>query len=94
MANKVFLVYQDCALCGARKNWGEAQLAIAKGENIEIEFVPFTKVSEEINAKELILKAAKKGMTLPFFTDGKKFSKTVELFKKKAREDGADSEAV
>ena len=81
MASKiVYLVYQDAPLCGARCNWGLEQTKVAQAEGLEIVKIPFTHASEQINAKELILRAAKAGMHLPFFTDGEKFSQNVADF--------------
>lgn len=81
MAKKIALVFQDCPMCGARKGWGEAQLKIADKHGFEIVETPFFATG----AKEWIWEAAKAGMTLPFYTDGKKFSKNLEDFVVKPR---------
>lgn len=81
MAKQVMLVYQDCPMCGARKGWGEEQTKIANTHGIEIIKFPFFKSG----AKEWIWDAAKSGVTLPFFTDGKKFSKKLEDFIEKPK---------
>lgn len=82
MAKRVMLIYQDCPTCGNRKEWGELQLKIAEDADIEVEKVPF--VSPK--AKGLAMKAVKAGIpSYPFFTDGNKFSKNVEVFAKKAQ---------
>lgn len=72
MRKTVYLVYQDCAVCGARKEWGEAQLKLADKLKFNIVKKPFY----HKDSKELIRKAVfEKGIgSMPFFTDGEKFS--------------------
>lgn len=77
-SKKIYLVFQDCPLCGARKEWGKAQLVKADTAGVAVEKIPFTHASNLINAKDLILRAAKAGMHLPFFTDGEKFSQNID----------------
>lgn len=77
MPKKIMLVYQDCPMCGARKEWGDKQLEVAKNCDIEVIPTPFYRTG----VKGLIWKACKAGMTLPFFTDGKTFSKYIRDFK-------------
>lgn len=77
-SKKIYLVFQDCTLCGARKEWGKAQLAKADTAGVVVEKIPFTHASDLINAKDLILRAAKAGMHLPFFTDGENFGQNVD----------------
>lgn len=77
MAKKLFLVYQDCPMCGRRKEWGEKTTKVANDHGFEIVKLPFTKVG----AKEIIFEGARRGMSLPFFTDGKgKFSMNIDDF--------------
>lgn len=77
MSKKIMLVYQDCPMCGAREGWGEEQTKLADNYGLEIINTPFYKAG----VKDLIWKACKAGMTLPFFTDGEKFSKNLRDFK-------------
>lgn len=77
MSKKIMLVYQDCPLCGAREGWGEEQTKIADDFGFEIVNTPHS----QTGVKDLIWNACKAGMTLPFFTDGKKFSKNLRDFK-------------
>lgn len=77
MPKQIMLVYQDCPMCGAREAWGEEQTKVAKAHGIEIVKTPFY----QTGVKGLIWKACKAGMTLPFFTDGKHFSKDIIDFK-------------
>lgn len=77
MPKPIMLVYQDCPMCGALKEWGDKQLEMAKESDLEIIPTPFY----QTGVKGLIWKACKAGMTLPFFTDGKRFSKYVRDFK-------------
>lgn len=78
---KIMLVYQDCPLCGVHKAWGEAQIKKANTKGYNVEKVPFFKSG----AKEWIFEALKSGVSLPFFTDGEKFSKNVDDIVKKTR---------
>ena len=74
MAKKVYLVYQDCAMCGRKED--EIQ-KIAKKGKLDIVKVPFFKT----DGKKLIWKAFKAGIgSTPFFTDGEKFSYSLEDF--------------
>lgn len=74
---ELLLIYQDCPLCGARKGWGEEQTKLADTHGFTIRKVSF--VAKE--AKGLPSKALEAGIdSLPFFTDGKKFAKSVEEF--------------
>lgn len=80
MNKTIYLVYQDCPLCGARRGWGEEQAKIADDAKIPVVKIPFTHASEQINAKGVIMRAAMAGVKLPFFTDGEKFSQTIADF--------------
>ena len=73
--SEILLIYQDCALCGAKKAWGETQLELAASNGQPVRKVSF--VAEE--AKGLCQKAVEAGIQmLPFFTDGTHFAKSVE----------------
>lgn len=80
MANEIICVYQDCPLCGDK---GKALKKLVFKENLNIRKVSFA--SEE--GKELIHKALfeHKIGTMPFFTDGKKFSNNLKDFVVKAK---------
>lgn len=80
--NKVFVVFQDCWKCGRNKAWAEAQMDLADEKHIEI--VPMSFVQK--GAREYILTAADKGVKLPFFTDGKKYSRYLSDFVTSKRE--------
>ena len=74
------LVYQDCPMCGSRKNWGEKQTKIADDHGFEIVNTPFYKTGVD----GLIKRATEFGIgRLPFFTDGQKFSYSLEDFVEK-----------
>lgn len=79
----ISLVYQDCPDCGSRKEWADDQHAIAAKNGFRIEKLSF--VMPE--SKDLMLAAKNKfGIkSMPFFTDGKKFSKTLEDFVEKPK---------
>ena len=81
MAKKqIMLVYQDCPMCGARKNWGDAQTKIATDHGFDIIKTPYYATG----VKGLIMRACEAGIGhLPFFTDGKKFSYNLEDFVEK-----------
>lgn len=71
MARKVWLIYQDCPMCGARKEWGLKQTYLAGSHNIEIVPKPFYATG----SKDLIMRAIQSGIgKMPFFTDGDKFA--------------------
>lgn len=77
MPKKIMLVYQDCPMCGARQGWGEEQTKLADDFGLEIVNLPHS----QTGVKDLIWNACKAGMTLPFFTDGVRFSKDLRDFK-------------
>lgn len=78
MAKEIICVYQDCVLCGDR---GKKIVEFAANKNLAIRKVSFA--SDE--GKELIHEAVfEHGVkTMPFFTDGQKFSVDIEDFTKK-----------
>lgn len=77
MPKEVMLVFQDCPFCAPREDWARKQKEIAKRNGIKI-------VPASFNApgiKGLILKAKSRGVeAVPFFTDGSKFSYSLEDF--------------
>lgn len=82
MMTKILLIYQDCPLCGARKEWGDKQLQIADTHGLEIVKTPFYKTG----SKDLIMKALENGIKkMPFFTDGEKFSYDLSDFVEKPK---------
>lgn len=91
--NEIYLVYQDCAMCGARKGWGDEQTKVADKHGFKIIEVPFTSEgASEVITKVCLtheIKPKKPGSmaTLPFFTDLKHFSKILEDFIEKPEED-------
>lgn len=89
---QIWLIYQDCALCGSRKEWGDKQLELANTHGLEIVKVGFTKpgASKIIRAivEGEIKRASKNAMAvMPYFCDGKKFSQYLEDFVDIAKED-------
>lgn len=74
--SKIKVVMQDCWKRGANRDWAEAQMDIAHDNGIVIEPLRYY----QDGAKELIQKAHEKGLEMPFFTDGTKFSKYVSDF--------------
>lgn len=82
MSKKIMLIYQDCPMCGSRSNWGKKQTEIADTHGLEIVKTPFYKTG----VKGLISKAVESGMgRLPFFTDGERFSYSIEDFVEKPK---------
>lgn len=76
MSKEIILVYQDCPMCGSRKDWGDKQIAAAKAEDASIRKVSFVSKDGRKYCAEA-LKAKKASM--PFFTDGEgHFGKSVE----------------
>lgn len=95
MKREILLIYQDCPDCGATQEWREKQTELAKQYNFRIREMKFT--SAELEKSELHKKAFASGKvkSYPFFTDGKKFSKTLEDFVEKAADENqAEAEAV
>lgn len=95
MRRRITLIYQDCTDCGAIKDWAERQRILAEKYHFKVEKMQFT--SAELEKSELHKKAFVSGKikSYPFFTDGKKFSKTLEDFVEKAADESqAEAEAV
>lgn len=89
MFKRIYLVYQDCVECEPAASRLAGDYAVAGEAGVEIEKMPFFKKG----APELIKKAAKAGVTLPFFSDGEKCAKhLVELVRGK-QETAEDEEA-
>ena len=97
MAKELICVYQDCPMCGDK---GKKLKKIILEKNLDVRKVSFA--SNE--GKDLCHKAVfeHKIKTMPFYTDGKKFSNNVEdllksvkkskkITKKKGVENGCDS---
>lgn len=77
---EITLIYQDCAMCGVHEAWGKVQLQLADKLRFKIREMPFS----HPDAGDLIWKAIEAGVTrMPFFTDGEKFSYTLEDFTEK-----------
>jgi len=89
---EVKFYYQDCTTCKLGKTWPEIQ-DCAKKMKISIEKVRY----DAPGAKEVILAAYARGVTVPFFTDGTKYANSLADFtetttkKSKAKDNGADS---
>lgn len=71
------LVYQDCPLCGSRKNWGEKQLEKANTAGLEVEKISFASPEGSHLCKEAIFAGVTR---LPFFTNGLIFRETIDDF--------------
>lgn len=97
MTKELICVYQDCPMCGDK---GKKLKKIILEKNLNVKKVSFA--SDE--GKDLCHKAVfEHGIkTMPFYTDGKKFSTNIEMLintqrktkkvtKKKGVEDGRDS---
>lgn len=77
---KVYLVYQDCPMCGAREGWGERQTEFATKNGYEVVKLGFyTDLAESFATKAI--EAGIKGF--PYFTDGKIFAKNLDDFDEK-----------
>ena len=71
------LVYQDCPMCGSRKEWGERQIEKAGAAGLEIEKISFASPEGSHLCKEAVLAGVGR---LPFFTDGKVFRSSIDDF--------------
>ena len=78
---RIYLIYQDCPLCGARKEWGEEQLKIANTNGFEIVKMSFVSPLADEYIKTAVYK--KHIGKLPFFTDGEKYSRDLADFVEK-----------
>lgn len=103
--NKIYLVYQDCALCGDRGRIRKLEIQEAFDKGYEVVKMPFTNPI----ASELIHKAVfeHKIGKMPFYTDGEKFGYNIDdviakpkkkrvtkkMKAEKEAKDGADVEA-
>lgn len=67
----LLLIYQDCYDCGASKVWHENVQQAAADAGVLIEYTPHNTPG----AKKLILEAHKKGVEVPFLSNGKKYSR-------------------
>lgn len=77
MTNSIKLVYQDCPLCGARKEWGEKMLAKANTAGITVEKISFATPEGSHLCKEAVLAGIGR---LPFFTNGLIFRDSIDDF--------------
>ena len=74
MNNEIICVYQDCIMCGDR---GRKLKKLIFDKNLNVRKVSFA--SDE--GKELVYQAVMHGLgSMPFFTDGKKYSYHLEDF--------------
>lgn len=71
------LVYQDCPMCGSRKEWGEKQIVKANTAGVEVEKISFASPEGSHLCKEALLAGVTR---LPFFTNGLIFSESIEDF--------------
>lgn len=70
----ILLIYQDCYDCGSSKAWHEKIQESAADLGVLIKYTPHNTPG----AKELILEAHKKGIEVPFVSDGKRHSRKLE----------------
>ena len=71
------LVYQDCPMCGSRKNWGEKQIEKANTAGLEVEKISFASPEGSHLCKEALYAGVTR---LPFFTNGLIFRETIDDF--------------
>lgn len=72
MTKEIIVVFQDCALCGAR---GKQKIADLAAKGVTIRKVSF--ISDE--GRELCAEAVKKGIgVMPFYVDGDDFATNIE----------------
>lgn len=75
MTKEIIIVYQDCATCGARKNWGEKTIEAITKSGASYRKVSFASVEGQSHCANAIAQ----GITsFPFVTDGKKYGKNIE----------------
>lgn len=72
----LLLIYQDCYDCEHSKSWHEQVKSDAANHGVLIKYTPHNTPG----AKELILEAHEQGITVPFLTDGKKYSRNLTDF--------------
>jgi hypothetical protein len=71
------LVYQDCPMCGSRKNWGEKQIEKANTAGLQVEKISFASPEGSHLCKEALFAGVTR---LPFFTNGLIFRETIDDF--------------
>ena len=77
---KVYLVYQDCPLCGDKGEVRKVEIADVAKHGIEVEKVSFASPLGQKFCADVILEHKAKGVGLPFYTDGEKFTMNVMDF--------------
>ena len=75
MDNEIICVYQDCVLCGDR---GKKLKKLIFNENLQVRKVSFASEEGKFLIHEAVFKH--KIGSMPFFTDGEKFSYNLEDF--------------
>lgn len=70
----LLLIYQDCYDCGASKAWHEKVQAAAAEAGVLIKYTPYNTPG----AKEIILEAHKKGIEVPFLSNGRKHGRKLK----------------
>lgn len=80
MSKELLLIYQDCYKCGPQALWQMAQDDAATENGYTLAKKSFALPGVD----DLIKKAAKKHIGLPFITDGKYFGNTVKEVLEKA----------
>ena len=73
MANEIIIVYQDCALCGAK---GKKRLEWFDSQGIAVRKVSFASKEGADYCSEAVFKHGIK--TMPFYTDGLHYAQTAE----------------
>lgn len=72
---EIIIVYQDCPMCGARKEWGEKTIKEALNAKAKVRKVSFVTREGEKLCYEAVMKGIKR---LPFVTDGKTYAYDVK----------------
>lgn len=73
--SEVVIVYQDCYLCGAKKEWGEKTIKHLTDKGVPYRKVSFASVEGQAHCAKAVLNGI---TTMPFVTDGKIYAKDVE----------------
>ncbi len=77
----LFVIFQDCWRRGCNEAWANEQIAVAEKHKIQIVPVRFY----QGGADTVIREAHKHGVEMPFFTDGRKYSRQISDFVRKSR---------
>ena len=76
----VYLVFQDCPLCGDKGKARKIEIADVAKYGIKVEKLSFASKQGSFFCSELVLGHKAKGVGLPFYTDGETYTNNLMDF--------------